>query len=80
MRKELTFERKVPKFESVKGFRMVQEIQNIRKELNMLRERQEYLEDSLLSADDVKALKEGRNDLKNKKTVSLSNIKKKLGM
>jgi len=80
MRKELTFERKVPKFENMKGVRMVQEIQNIRKELNMLRERQEYLEDSLLSADDIKALKEGRTDLKNKRTVSLSEMKKKLGM
>ncbi len=80
MRKELTFERKVPKFETMKSGRMLQEIQGIKKELNMLKERQEYLEDSLLSADDIKALKEAKEDLKNKRTVSLSEMKRKLGM
>jgi len=80
MKKELTFERRMSKFETMKNGRMLQEIQNIKKELSMLRIRQEHLEDSLLTADDTKALKEARDDLKNKKTVSLSEMKKKLNM
>lgn len=59
---------------------LIKEIKDIKKELSMLKERQEYLEDSLLSADDIKALAEAREDLRQKKTISLSEVKKELGV
>ena len=59
---------------------LVKKVNDIKKELSMLKERQEYLEDSLLSVDDRKALAEAREDLKQKRTISLSEMKKKLNM
>ena len=61
--------------ESVRG-----EIEDIKKQLMALAERQEYLEDALLSAEDEKALREAREDLKKGRTVKLSDVKKKLGI
>ena len=61
--------------ESVRG-----EIEDIKKQLMALAERQEYLEDTLLSAEDEKALREAREDLKKGRTVKLSDVKKKLGI
>ncbi len=57
---------------------LIREIRDIKKELTILKERQEHLEDYLLSADDIKALAEARKDLKQKRTVSLSKMKRKL--
>ena len=54
----------------------MKEISGIKSELSALKERQEQLEDSLLSVDDAKALAEAREDLKQKSTVSLSKIKR----
>ncbi len=59
---------------------LVKEIKGIKKELSVLKERQEFIEDSLLSADDVKALKSSREELKLKKTTSLSDVKRELGL
>ncbi len=59
---------------------LLKEIKHIKKELTVLRERQEYLEDSLLTADDTKALEEAREDLKHKRTISFSEIKRKQNM
>jgi len=59
---------------------LVKEIKGIKKELYKLKERQEVIEDSLLSADDTKALEGARRDLKHKKTVSLSDMKRELNL
>lgn len=59
---------------------LLREIKGIKKELTMLRARQEYVEDSILSADDVKTLKSSREDLKAGKTSSLSEIKRRLNL
>ena len=56
------------------------EIKNIKKELSMIKMRQSYLEDALVSADDVKALAQARKDLKERKTISLSELKRKFSM
>ena len=50
------------------------EIENIKKQLEFLMERQEHLEDALLSPEDEKALQEEG------KTTELSDLKKKLGL
>ncbi len=55
---------------------LMKEISDIKSELSALKERQEQLEDSLLSVDDIKALAEAREDLKQKSTVPLSKIKR----
>ena len=59
---------------------MKSELENIRKQLSLLAERQEYLEDALLSAEDAAAIREAGEDLKNGRTINLSDMKKKLGM
>ena len=59
---------------------MKSELENIKKQLLMLAERQEYLEDALLSAQDEEALREARKDLAQGKTIKLSDLKKKLGI
>jgi len=59
---------------------LVKEIKGIKRELAMLKGRQEYIEDSLLSADDVKALAEARKDLKQRETISLPEVKRKLNL
>lgn len=56
------------------------ELESIKKQLSVLIERQEYLEDALLSAEDEKALIEARCDLKEGKTIKLSDVKRKLGI
>ena len=56
------------------------ELENIKKQLLMLAERQECLEDALLSAEDEEALREARKDLAEGKTTTLSNLKKRLGI
>jgi len=58
----------------------VKELSNIKRELAMLKTKQSYLEDALLSADDVKALTQAREELGKRKTVSLSEIKRKLAV
>ena len=59
---------------------LIKEIRGIKKELSKLKERQEFVEDSLLSADDMKALAKAREDLKHKKTSSLSEVKRELDL
>jgi len=59
---------------------MSKELENIKKQLEMLAERQEYLEDTLLSAEDEKALRDSRKDLSEGKTVKLVSLKKNLGI
>ncbi|MEK6946164.1 MAG: hypothetical protein AABX32_01015 [Nanoarchaeota archaeon] len=56
------------------------ELENIKRQLSLLAERQEHLEDALLSAEDDIAIKEAREDLKSSRTIKLSDLKKKLGM
>ncbi|OGX07134.1 MAG: hypothetical protein A2Z88_00135 [Omnitrophica WOR_2 bacterium GWA2_47_8] len=56
------------------------EIENIKKQLEFLMERQEHLEDALLSPEDEKALQEARKDFEEGKTTELSDLKKKLGL
>lgn len=56
------------------------EITNIKREIAMLKAKQSHLEDALVSADDVKALSQAREDLKKRKTISLSELKRKLDM
>ena len=56
------------------------ELEHIKKQLSVLIERQGYLEDALLSAEDEKALREARRDLEEGKTTKLSDVKKKLGL
>ena len=51
---------------------MKSELENIRKQLSLLAERQEYLEDALLSAEDDAAIREAGEDLKNGRTINLS--------
>ena len=52
------------------------ELRDLKNEITMLKARQEYLEDALLSAKDAKALREARNDLKKRKIVKLSELKR----
>mgnify|MGYP001605894539 FL=1 len=67
------------KHDFMKHAMLLKEIKGIKKELAVLRTRQEYVEDSILSADDVKALKSAREDLKVGKTSSLTEVKRRLG-
>ncbi len=67
------------KHDFMKHDMLLKEIKGIKKELAVLRTRQEYVEDSILSADDVKALKSAREDLKVGKTSSLTEVKRRLG-
>ena len=56
------------------------ELEQIKKQLSLLAERQEYLEDALLSAEDDAAVREAREDFKAGRTIKLSDMKRKLGM
>ena len=59
---------------------MMREIKTIKKELTALKKRQEFLEDSLLTGQDSKALQKARAELAEGNTVSLAEMKKKLGL
>ena len=50
------------------------ELKDLRKEILVLKARQEHLEDALLSGKDVKALRKARDDLNKGKTVKLSDL------
>ena len=56
------------------------ELEIIKRQLSLLAERQEYLEDALLSAEDDAAIREAREDFNRGHTVKLSGLKKKLGI
>ena len=56
------------------------ELEGIKKLLYELAQRQEYLEDALLSAEDEDALREAKKDFEEGKTTKLSDLKKKLGI
>ena len=56
------------------------ELEGIRRQLAELRNRQERLEDVVLSERDSKALRAARRELAEGKTHSLADVKKRLGM
>ena len=67
-------------FVKILPMRLETELDEIKRELSALKSRQEYLEDALLSAADIKALKEARTDFEKGRTISLPKLKKKLGL
>lgn len=56
------------------------ELESIKRQLSILADKQAYLENALMSAEDVEALVNARKDLAEGKTIKLANLKKKLGI